>query len=66
MCTGRPTRAPTRTDGTVHGTAVLTALPVDEDFRREYATTYVHGEEVLPVHWDHAAETIARTTASLL
>ena len=53
------------TDGNIRGTAVLTALPVDEDFRREYAT-YVHGEEVLPVHWDHAAETIARTTASLL
>ena len=53
-------------DGTVHGTAVLTALPVSEAVRAEYATTYVQGDEVLPAHWEHAAETIARTTASLL
>ena len=53
-------------DGMVRGTTVLTALAVEETVRADYATTYVHGEEVLPVHWHHAAETIARTTASLL
>ncbi len=53
-------------DGTARGTAVLTALPVSETVRAEYATTYVHGEEVLPIHWDVAAETISRTTAALL
>lgn len=53
-------------DGTARGTAVLTALPVSETVRAEYATTYVQGEEVLPIHWDVAAETISRTTASLL
>lgn len=53
-------------DGTARGSAVLTALPVDETLRAGYATTYVHGEEVLPIHWDVAAETISRTTASLL
>ena len=53
-------------DGTVQGTAVLTALPVSEAARRRYATTYRHGDEVLPVHWEHAGETISRTTASLL
>jgi len=53
-------------DGAIRGTAVLTAVAVEETVRTEYATTYVHGEEVLPVHWEHAAETIARTTASLL
>ena len=53
-------------DGSARGTAVLTALPVSETVRAGYATTYVHGEEVLPIHWDVAAETISRTTASLL
>ena len=53
-------------DGTARGTAVLTALPVSETVRAGYATTYVQGEEVLPIHWDVAAETISRTTASLL
>jgi hypothetical protein len=53
-------------DGPARGTAVLTALPVSETVRAEYATTYVQGEEVLPIHWDVAAETISRTTASLL
>ena len=53
-------------DGTARGSAVLTALPVDEPIRTEYATTYVQGDEVLPIHWDVAAETISRTTASLL
>jgi hypothetical protein len=53
-------------DGTGRGTAVLTALPVSETVRAAYATAYVHGEEVLPIHWDVAAETISRTTASLL
>jgi hypothetical protein len=52
--------------GSVRGTAVLTALPVSETVRADYATTYVHGEEVLPIHWDHAAETISRTTSALL
>jgi hypothetical protein len=53
-------------DGTAHGTAVLTALPISDAVRAGYATTYVQGEEVLPIHWDVAAETISRTTASLL
>lgn len=53
-------------DGTVRGTAVLTALPVDDALRNEYAATYVQGDEVLHLHWDHAAGTIAETTASLL
>ena len=53
-------------DGTARGTAVLTALPVSETVRADYATTYVHGEEVLPIHWDHASDTISRTTSSLL
>ncbi len=53
-------------DGTVHGTAVLTAIPVSAAVRAGYAATYVHGEEVLPIHWEHAAETVGRTTAALL
>jgi hypothetical protein len=53
-------------DGTARGTAVLTAIPVSETVRSAYATTYVQGEEVLPIHWDVAAQTISRTTASLL
>lgn len=53
-------------DGTVHGTAVLTAIPVSASVRAGYAATYVHGEEVLPIHWEHAAETVGRTTAGLL
>ncbi len=52
--------------GTARGTAVLTALPVSETVQAGYATTYVQGEEVLPIHWDVAAETVSRTTASLL
>ena len=52
--------------GTVHGTAVLTALPVSEAVRIGHAATYVEGDEVLPIHWEHAAETIRRTTAQLL
>ena len=53
-------------DGTARGTAVLTALPVSEPVRAGYATTDVQGEEVLPIHWDVAAEAISRTTESLL
>jgi hypothetical protein len=53
-------------DGTVRGTAVLTALPVSEAVRIRHATTYLQGDEVLPIHWEHAAETISRTTAALL
>jgi hypothetical protein len=53
-------------DGAARGTAVLTALPISETVRAGYNSTYVQGEEVLPIHWDVAAETISRTTASLL
>jgi hypothetical protein len=53
-------------EGTARGTAVLTALPVGETVRAGYPTTYAQGDEVLPIHWDVAAETISRTTASLL
>ncbi len=53
-------------DGTVRGTSVLTALPVSEAVRIRHAATYLHGDEVLPIHWEHAAETISRTTAALL
>ncbi len=51
---------------TACGSAVLTALPISEALRAEYATTYVQGEEVLPIHWDVAAKTIGWATASLL
>lgn len=53
-------------DRTVRVTAVLTALPVSEAVRIGHAAAYVEGDEVLPIHWEHAAETIRRTTAQLL
>jgi hypothetical protein len=53
-------------DGTARGTAVLTALSVSEAVRTHHAATYLHGDEVLPIHWEHAAETIRRTTTALL
>jgi hypothetical protein len=52
----------TPTGAGIVGTAVLTALPVDEDFRRAYAATYRHGDEVLDLHEQHAGPVVRAAT----
>lgn len=53
-------------DGSVRGTAVLTAVPLGAEERAEYTATYREGDEVLPVHERLAGPLIASTTQGLL
>jgi hypothetical protein len=52
----------TETGAGIVGTAVLTALPVDEELRRAYAAAYREGDEVLALHEQHAGPTVRAAT----
>jgi hypothetical protein len=53
-------------DGSVRGSAVLTALPAPAGLHAQYAREYVHGDEVLHHHWELAGDAVVEGTRGAL
>lgn len=53
-------------DGTLRGSAVLTAVPAPEGLHERYARDYVEGDELLPTHRALAGDLIAAATYAAL